>query len=247
MARNAGWRTEYTQAGARSAAIAASANSCSAAPPPFASARIGGLVAFYSLIHVRRAALGGVLAEFHRVLRPGGRVLFFGGLPASVIFCDNRGMLIDRVTSLRTANIYQPHQYRHIVSGTRMGASHAIGHALGGSCGVPHGYTSCVILPHVLRYNASLPPKFMPAPGYSSYVAPEKYAQLGRVIFGGRSSEEARKRLFVAVEKLLDAGDMPRTLRAAGIENELFYADNTLMLFGDAKAMLTSIVQALKE
>jgi len=34
-----------------------------------------------------------------------------------------------------------------------MGASHAIGHVLGGSCGVPHGYTSCVMLPHVLRYN----------------------------------------------------------------------------------------------
>jgi NAD(P) transhydrogenase subunit beta len=33
----------------------------------------------------------------------------------------------------------------------------------------------------------------------------------------------------------------------AGIENELFFGDNTLMLFGDAKAMLTSIVQALKE
>jgi len=33
----------------------------------------------------------------------------------------------------------------------------------------------------------------------------------------------------------------------AGIENELFFNDNTLMLFGDAKAMLTSIVQALKE
>jgi H+-translocating NAD(P) transhydrogenase subunit beta len=33
----------------------------------------------------------------------------------------------------------------------------------------------------------------------------------------------------------------------AGIENELFFADNTLMLFGDAKAMLTSIVQSLKE
>ncbi len=32
----------------------------------------------------------------------------------------------------------------------------------------------------------------------------------------------------------------------AGIENELFYGDNTLMLFGDAKAMLTSVVQALK-
>jgi maleylacetate reductase len=39
--------------------------------------------------------------------------------------------------------------------GVDMGASHAIGHVLGGSCGVPHGYTSCVMLPHVLRYNRS--------------------------------------------------------------------------------------------
>ena len=37
--------------------------------------------------------------------------------------------------------------------GVKMGASHAIGHVLGGTCGVPHGYTSCVILPPVLRYN----------------------------------------------------------------------------------------------
>ena len=37
--------------------------------------------------------------------------------------------------------------------GAHMGASHAIGHVLGGTCDVPHGYTSCVMLPHVLRYN----------------------------------------------------------------------------------------------
>jgi maleylacetate reductase len=40
-----------------------------------------------------------------------------------------------------------------IVTGTRMGASHAIGHVLGGSAGVPHGYTSCVMLPAVLAFN----------------------------------------------------------------------------------------------
>jgi maleylacetate reductase len=34
-----------------------------------------------------------------------------------------------------------------------MGASHGIGHVLGGSCDVPHGYTTCVMLPSVLRYN----------------------------------------------------------------------------------------------
>lgn len=37
--------------------------------------------------------------------------------------------------------------------GVEMGASHAIGHVLGGTCDVPHGYTSCIMLPHVLRYN----------------------------------------------------------------------------------------------
>jgi len=43
---------------------------------PFASARVGGIVAFYSLFHLERAELGAVLREFRRVLRPGGRVLF---------------------------------------------------------------------------------------------------------------------------------------------------------------------------
>ena len=33
----------------------------------------------------------------------------------------------------------------------------------------------------------------------------------------------------------------------AGIENELFFADNTLMLFGDAKVVITNLVQALKQ
>ncbi|MSO77499.1 MAG: maleylacetate reductase [Alphaproteobacteria bacterium] len=40
-----------------------------------------------------------------------------------------------------------------VQAGVPMGASHGIGHVLGGTCGVPHGYTSCVMLPNVLRYN----------------------------------------------------------------------------------------------
>lgn len=42
---------------------------------PVADERLGGLVAFYSVIHARRSELGGALEEFRRVLRPGGRVL----------------------------------------------------------------------------------------------------------------------------------------------------------------------------
>lgn len=40
-------------------------------------------------------------------------------------------------------------------AGVQKGASHGIGHILGGTAGVPHGYTSCVMLPHVLRFNQS--------------------------------------------------------------------------------------------
>lgn len=41
-------------------------------------------------------------------------------------------------------------------AGVRKGASHAIGHVLGAAAGVPHGLTSCVMLPSVLRYNVSV-------------------------------------------------------------------------------------------
>jgi len=36
------------------------------------------------------------------------------------------------------------------------GISHAIGHILGGTCDVPHGYTSCVMLPAALEWNVSV-------------------------------------------------------------------------------------------
>jgi maleylacetate reductase len=41
-------------------------------------------------------------------------------------------------------------------AGVKAGASHGMGHALGGTAGMPHGETSCVMLPHILRYNASI-------------------------------------------------------------------------------------------
>lgn len=40
-----------------------------------------------------------------------------------------------------------------VAAGVDLGASHGIGHVLGGTAGMPHGETSCVMLPHVLRYN----------------------------------------------------------------------------------------------
>lgn len=39
-------------------------------------------------------------------------------MPVAAIFCDSKAMLIDRVVSLRHANIYEKHNYRHIISPT---------------------------------------------------------------------------------------------------------------------------------
>lgn len=37
------------------------------------------------------------------------------GLPAGVIWANNKAMLKDRVSALKEANIYEPHAYRHLL------------------------------------------------------------------------------------------------------------------------------------
>jgi acetaldehyde dehydrogenase/alcohol dehydrogenase len=106
-----------------------------------------------------------------------------------------------------------------------VGVGHALAHAVGGRFGVPHGRACGIFLPHILRYNASLPTKFMPASGYTSYVAPDKYAQMAWVHgLGGRAAEDRRKRLFAAVDELLDTVGIPRGLADAGIPEAEFEA-----------------------
>jgi len=103
-----------------------------------------------------------------------------------------------------------------------VGVNHALAHAVGARFRIAHGRANAIFLPHVLRYNAALPSKFMPAPGYSAYVAPEKYAMLGRILFGGRSDDERRTRLFARTDDLLRTVGMPRSLDEAGVDEPSF-------------------------
>jgi acetaldehyde dehydrogenase/alcohol dehydrogenase len=106
-----------------------------------------------------------------------------------------------------------------------VGVNHALAHAVGARFGLSHGRANGIFLSHVIRYNASLPSKFMPAPGYSAYVAPEKYAQLGWVLgLGGHGEVQRRERFFERVDALLDAVGIPRSLADAGIERSEFEA-----------------------
>jgi len=50
------------------------------------------------------------------------------GLPLAQINCIGRAMIVDRIESLRHANVFQPHRYRHLITGIHLaaGADHAL-------------------------------------------------------------------------------------------------------------------------
>jgi anthranilate 1,2-dioxygenase small subunit len=54
------------------------------------------------------------------------RVEYDQGRLIGVWFCDNRGMLEDRVSALREVNVYEPHVYRHVIGPTEI-SDHADG------------------------------------------------------------------------------------------------------------------------
>ena len=50
------------------------------------------------------------------------RQSFDAGMPIGVLLCEGTGMMQDRVNALRTANIYEPHAYRHLLGRSRITA-----------------------------------------------------------------------------------------------------------------------------
>jgi maleylacetate reductase len=63
---------------------------------------------------------------------------------------------------------------------TRFGISHALGHQIGPAWDVPHGFTSCIMLPHVMRFMAeAAPERFAPiAEGFELSFANPRLAAL---------------------------------------------------------------------
>lgn len=82
------------------------------------------------------------------------------------------------------------------------GLSHAIGHQLG-AAGVPHGVTSCVMMPHVVRFFADAAPEAM------DVIADALAA-------GGRPRRDAADML----DALLDDLRVPRTLGDCGLRED---------------------------
>ena len=84
-----------------------------------------------------------------------------------------------------------------IIGGVPMGASHAIGHVLGGTADVPHGYCSCVMAPAVLAFNKP--------------VNAARQARISACF--GRPDGDASQ----LVDAFISGLGMPRTLDAVGV------------------------------
>jgi len=42
------------------------------------------------------------------------------GRPGSLLVCDSKGMLVDRVKAIRSVNVFEPHRYRHVLGPTKI-------------------------------------------------------------------------------------------------------------------------------
>lgn len=82
------------------------------------------------------------------------------------------------------------------------GASHGIGHVLGAALGVPHGITSCVLLPAVVRYNRN--------------AIGSRYQSLATAL-GDPTADPS-----ILLEKLIAALGLPVRLRDVGVLPEHF-------------------------
>jgi maleylacetate reductase len=89
-----------------------------------------------------------------------------------------------------------------LASGVPMGASHGIGYVLGAAFDIPHGHTSCIMLPAVMRWNKS--------------VNADRQALVAAAM--GHPGEDAGDVLAAFIAGL----DMPRSLSAVKVGPESF-------------------------
>ncbi|WP_314225055.1 bifunctional acetaldehyde-CoA/alcohol dehydrogenase [Streptomyces zaehneri] len=104
-----------------------------------------------------------------------------------------------------------------------LGIVHAMSHTLGATFHIAHGRTNAVLLPHVIRYNGTVPTKLTGWPKYESYRAPERFQDIARTLgLPAGTPAEGVESLARAVERLRDAVGIEPSFRSLGIDESAF-------------------------
>ena len=93
-----------------------------------------------------------------------------------------------------------------VISNTGTGNDHALARALGGLCDVAHGTATALLLPEVLRFNAS--------------AQPERFLQIADAMGlpRGATPRETAEILVEEISHMLDELGIPRRLRDVGVQ-----------------------------
>jgi acetaldehyde dehydrogenase / alcohol dehydrogenase len=104
-----------------------------------------------------------------------------------------------------------------------LGINHSLAHALGAEFNIPHGRANALLMPHVIRYNASKPNKFMTYPKYEHFIANERYAEIAQMLgLPARTTEEGVESLIQAIVNLANEIDIPMSIEACGVSQNQF-------------------------
>ena len=104
-----------------------------------------------------------------------------------------------------------------------LGVCHSLAHKIGAEFHLAHGRINAILLPYVIRYNATLPTKFVSFPKYEYFIADQKYAQMAKKIgLKADTVEEGVSSLISKVKELNDFLGIPKSLKEAGIDEAEF-------------------------
>ena len=111
-----------------------------------------------------------------------------------------------------------------------LGINHSLAHVLGAEFNIPHGRANAILLPHVIRYNAAKPNKFMTYPKYESFIADERYAEIAKMLgLPAGTTEEGVESLIQAIIKLAKDLEIPMSIEANGVNKTEFESKVTTL------------------
>ncbi|MFW6238784.1 MAG: bifunctional acetaldehyde-CoA/alcohol dehydrogenase, partial [Halanaerobiales bacterium] len=104
-----------------------------------------------------------------------------------------------------------------------LGLNHSMAHILGGRFHIPHGRANAILLPHVIRYNASVPTKQAAYPQYEYPRAAERYTEIARHTgLPAFTVEEGVENLVQRIEELKMELGMPGSIADTGVSRKEF-------------------------
>jgi acetaldehyde dehydrogenase/alcohol dehydrogenase len=104
-----------------------------------------------------------------------------------------------------------------------LGIVHAMAHTIGSTFHLVHGRTNATLLPHVIRYNGTVPTKLTSWPKYEHYVAPERFQQIAKHLgLPASTPEEGVESYAKAVEELRAKVGIPASFAAQGVAEDQF-------------------------